>query len=44
MSRWWQRRKYRARMLLRFWWLNRQVDILEWKVLLAGAGPRERGN
>ena len=44
MSWWWQRRKYRARMLLRFWWLNRQVDILEWKVLLAGASSRETGS
>jgi len=44
MSRWWQRKRHHARMTLRFWWLNRQVDILEWTVLLAGAGPRERGN
>ncbi len=37
MRRWWQRKKHQARMILRFRWLGRQVDSLEWKVLLAAA-------
>ena len=37
MRRWWQWKRHQARMTLRFRWLNRQVDILEWRVLLAAA-------